>query len=206
MPGVIVFLSLPFFFLGAAPFGGRLGWLGARASPDASPSGSMVGAARIEVFRLHCRSLSSEAARARAFGLPSPLNVHRFFLRQGAPAWWRTVPDTRPAVACPSPPAPKPARGKGLVGSGVHSPLISQGGRGLRVSGVPSCVGHARHPTRGKGLAGSGVHPPLISKGGRGLRVLVVPSCVGHDQHPTRGKGLAGSGVHPPLSSQGGSR
>lgn len=86
----------------AAPFGGRLGWLGARASPEASPSRSAGGAARGGVVSLFDRDLSSAAARARAFGRPSPLNAHRFFLWRGASAWRRTVPDTLASLACPS--------------------------------------------------------------------------------------------------------
>lgn len=74
---IIKFFSSFFSFLGARPLGGALRWVGARASPRASPCRSAFGAPRGDVVWFSGRGGSSPAARARAFGLPSPLNVHR---------------------------------------------------------------------------------------------------------------------------------
>lgn len=96
------FFTFSFLFFGAAPYGLPLGGRGARASPEASPCRSAVGAARSSGFRFFGRGLSSAAARARAVGLPSPLNAHRSWLRWGALAVCRTVPDALATLACPS--------------------------------------------------------------------------------------------------------
>ena len=64
--------------LGLAPCRSlRWGGGGARASPEASPPRSPVGGARIVARLVWLARLSSAAARARASGLPSPLNAHR---------------------------------------------------------------------------------------------------------------------------------
>ena len=87
--------------------GGPLGWSGARASPSASPSGSIIGDARCEALGFFGRFLSSAAARARAFGRTSPLNAHRFFCGGGLRLGFgrcrtRSIPRvsvTRPALS-----------------------------------------------------------------------------------------------------------
>lgn len=100
------FLQFPSFLFGGSPCRVALLRGCARAPPEASPPGSIVGAPRGCAFSLLGRFLSSAAARARAFGLPSPLNVHRFFHRQGASAWWRTVGDG--LASSPRPPLARP--------------------------------------------------------------------------------------------------
>lgn len=61
---------------------GSWGWWGRAPLPVAPPSGSAFVATRIGAVGFRVRSSSSVAPRARAFGLPSPLNVHRpdFFI------------------------------------------------------------------------------------------------------------------------------
>ena len=102
----ITFLLFFFFFLGLAALGAAaLRGLGARASPEASPCRFAVAVSRCGAFSFFGRFLSSAAARARAFGCPSPLNAHRSDppgrgLCPSSDAW-PTAPYRSPSAACP---------------------------------------------------------------------------------------------------------
>ena len=113
-------ISLKFFFLFFL-----WAWLASLACAEcsgrarfalASPCRSAIGDARGGAVRFLGRFLSSAAARARAFGIPSPLNVHRLFC---APA--RPIATKRPSHLPARWPTRRPrlisGRGRGFLGA-----------------------------------------------------------------------------------------